>query len=188
MFDIFTEEIELTIKSGIANLYWYHGDLKKAWLRGGVDRTTCDSLFSKRQADGSKFTKRLLMDMLYEQLRTSGFNRRLEISRNFVRFLVEHQSFVPQADGHRIEIAEHCALKLKAVIEDQKKERERLEFQAHKTASDSSQERDFSQQGHPRSIYCGQGPYASKARIRTGEDFYSVDASIRDSGRRTIPD
>jgi hypothetical protein len=64
MFDIFTEEIELTIKNGIANLYWYLGDLKKAWLRAGVDRGICDSLFSRRQADGSKFTKRQLMDML----------------------------------------------------------------------------------------------------------------------------
>ena len=129
MFDIFTEEIELTIKSGISNLYWFHGDLKKAWLRAGVDKRLCDTLFSKRQPDGSKFTKRQLMDFLYEQFRTLDLNRRLEVSRNFVRFLIEHQSFVPQGDGHRIEIAERCALKLKAIIEDQKKERERREFQ-----------------------------------------------------------
>jgi hypothetical protein len=96
MFDIFTEEIELTIKSGIANLYWFHGDLKKAWLRAGVDQSVCDSLVSKRQNDGSKFSKRQLMDMLYERLRKSDLNRRLEVSRNFVRFLIEHKALYPR--------------------------------------------------------------------------------------------
>jgi Restriction endonuclease len=124
MFDIFTEEIELTIKSGIANLYWFHGDLKKAWLRAGGDQSVCDSLVSKRLNDGSKFSKRQLMDMLYERLRKSDLNRRLEVSRNFVRFLIEHKSFVPQAEGHRIDVAEHCALKLKQIIDDQNRERE----------------------------------------------------------------
>jgi restriction endonuclease len=125
MFDIFTEEIELTIKSGIANLYWYHGDLKKAWLRAGVASGLCDSLFNKRKEDGSKFSKRQLMDMLYEQLRTTHLDRRLEVSRNFVRFLVEHVNFVPQEDGHRIEVAERCALKLRQIIDEQNKERDR---------------------------------------------------------------
>src|SRR5258708_39964585 len=127
MFDIFTEEIELTIKSGIANLYWFHGDLKKAWLRAGVDQSVCDSLVNKRQNDGSKFSKRQLMDMLYERLRMSDLNRRLEISRNFVRFLIEHKNFVPQGEGHKIEIAERCALKLGQIINDQNRERERVE-------------------------------------------------------------
>ena len=36
MFDVFTEQIEVLIKDGIANLYWYKGDLQKAWLRAGV--------------------------------------------------------------------------------------------------------------------------------------------------------
>jgi hypothetical protein len=130
MFDIFTEEIELTIKSGIANLYWYLGDLRKAWLRAGVDRRLCESLFRRRQADGSKFTKRQLMDMLYEELRNTDFNRRLEISRNFVRFVIEHQNFVPQDDGHKIQVAERCALKLKEIIENQNKEREQREIQS----------------------------------------------------------
>jgi hypothetical protein len=75
-----TEEIELTIKSGIANLYSFHGDLKK-WPRAGVDQGVCDSLMNKRQIDGSKFLKRQLMDMLYERLRKSDLNRRSEISR-----------------------------------------------------------------------------------------------------------
>jgi hypothetical protein len=52
-----TEEIELTIKSGIANLYWFHGDLKK-WPRAAVDQGVCDSLMNKRQIDGSKLLRR----------------------------------------------------------------------------------------------------------------------------------
>jgi hypothetical protein len=39
MFDVFTEEVEILIKDGIANLYWYKGDLRKAWLRSGVSAT-----------------------------------------------------------------------------------------------------------------------------------------------------
>ena len=133
MFDVFTEEIELTIKNGIANLYGYLGDLKKAWLRAGVDPGICDSLFRRRQTDGSKFTKRQLMDILYEQLRNSDFNRRLEISRNLVRFLIEHQNFVPQDDGHKIHVAERCALKLKEIIENENKEREQRELHPRKS-------------------------------------------------------
>jgi hypothetical protein len=138
VFDIFTEEIELTIKNGIASLYWYLGDLKKAWLRASVDPKLCDSLFSRRNPDGSKFTKRQLMDMLYEHLRNSDFNRRLEISRNFVRFLVEHKSFVPQDDRHKIQVGEHCALKLKQIIQDQNRERERRDFSPVTAATDRS--------------------------------------------------
>lgn len=134
MFDIFTEELELSIKSGIANLYWFLGDLRKAWLRAGVDQKLCTSLFNKKQVDGSKLTKRQLMDMLYEELRNSDFNRRLEISRNFVRFLIEHRNFVPQADGHRIQIAETCALKLNRIIEQQTKDRELREVRPRKAS------------------------------------------------------
>jgi hypothetical protein len=96
--------------------------------RAGVDPKLCASLFSRRNTDGSKSTKRQLMDMLYEQLRNSDFNRRLEISRNFVRFLVEHKSFVPQDDRHKIQVGEHCALKLKQIIQDQNRERERRDY------------------------------------------------------------
>jgi hypothetical protein len=52
----------------------------------------------------------------------------LEVSRNFVRFLIEHQNFVPQDDGHKIHVAERCALKLKEIIENQNKKRERREI------------------------------------------------------------
>jgi hypothetical protein len=124
VFDVFTEEIEVQIKSGIANLYWYRKDLKKAWLRSGVDSRVCDLLFSMRKEGNQKLSKRELMDVLYEELRTSDYNRRLEVSRNFVRILVEHENFVPQAEKHRVEIAERCALKLREIIAKQQKEQE----------------------------------------------------------------
>ena len=41
MFDVFTERIEVLIKDGMANLYWYKGDLHKAWLRSGVPAGLC---------------------------------------------------------------------------------------------------------------------------------------------------
>jgi hypothetical protein len=65
-----------------------------------------------------------MMDRLYDDLRTRDYNRRLEVSRNFVRVLIEQKTFVPQSDKHRIEIAERSALKLKDIIQQQKKERE----------------------------------------------------------------
>ena len=120
MFDVFTEEIEVQIKKGISNLYWFLGDLQKAWLRAGVDQTLTSKLFSARHEDGKKLSKRQLMDLLYENIRNADFNRRLEISRNFVRFLVEHKNFVPASEGHRIDLAESCALKLKEIIETQR--------------------------------------------------------------------
>lgn len=120
MFDVFTEEIEVQIKKGIANLYWYLGDLQKAWLRAGVDQGLTFKLFAEKNEDGSKLSKRQLMDFLYREIRNIDFNRRLEISRNFVRFLIEHKNFVPLSDKHRIDVAETCSLKLKEIIEKQK--------------------------------------------------------------------
>jgi len=124
MFDVFTEEIEVQVKAGVANLYWYKKDLKKAWLRSGVLPTLCDPLFSRRNEEGYKLSKRELMDQLYEELRSLDYNRRLEISRNFVRLLIEHENFVPQAEKHRVEIAERCALKLRDIIAKQQKQQE----------------------------------------------------------------
>jgi hypothetical protein len=124
MIDVFTEEIEVLIKRGITNLYWFLGDLEKSWLRAGVDPLISRKLFNQRHEDGKKYTKRELMDSLYVELRNRDYNKRLEISRNFVRFLVEHKNFVPQSDGHKIEIAETCALKLKEIIEEQRKQAE----------------------------------------------------------------
>lgn len=124
MIDVFTEEIEVQIKRGISNLYWYKADLSKAWLRSGVDNKVCTRLFNAKNDKGEKLTKRELMDSLYSELRTFEYNKRLEISRNFVRLLVEHSNFVPLAEGHRIDVAETCALKLKQIIEEQRKQTE----------------------------------------------------------------
>ena len=126
MFDLFTEEIEVQIKSGISNLYWYKDDLKKAWIRSSVSIKICEVIFSRKN-NGVNLTKRELMNDLYLELRDTDFNRRLEISRNFVRLLIEHKNFVPQDIKHRIEIAERCALKLNEIVNRQQKENEKKE-------------------------------------------------------------
>ncbi len=141
MIDIWNEEIEILIKEGITNLYWYLGDLQKSWLRAGVDDLLSNKLFALKTEDGKKFTKRQLMDELYSNLRTIDFNKRLEISRNFVRFLVEHQNFVPQNEGHRIEKAEKVALKLREIIEKQRKEKEYKT--SIKTKAEEVKKRDY---------------------------------------------
>jgi len=125
MFDVFTEEIEVLIKTGISNLYWYVNDLKKAWLRAGVSESLCTSIFAKKNSSGMKPTKREFMDFLYIELRNAGYNKRLEVSRNFVRFLIEHKNFVPHDPKHRIEIAERSALKLKEILNEQLKAQEK---------------------------------------------------------------
>lgn len=124
MFDVFTEEVEILIKDGMANLYWYKGDLHKAWLRSGVTTQIKSMIASSKDAEGQELSKRKQMDSLYECLRTNEYNRRLEISRNFVRILIEQQSFAPQSEKHRIDIAERCALKLREIIRTQEKDRE----------------------------------------------------------------
>ncbi len=124
MFDVFTEQIEVLIKDGIANLYWYKGDLQKAWLRSRVPQPLTLRISQETDADGKTLSKRKQMDRLYEELRTADLNRRLEISRNFVRTLVEHKNFVPQDPRHRIEVAERAALKLSEIIRSQEQERE----------------------------------------------------------------
>ena len=124
MFDVFTEEIEVMIKDGIANLYWYKNDLKKAWLRSGLDLKTADELLSLQDSEGNKLSKRMMMDRLYERLRDADYNKRLEVSRNFVRILVEQKSFIPQDRNHRVEVAERCALKLREIMAQQEKDRE----------------------------------------------------------------
>jgi hypothetical protein len=138
MIDVFTEEIEVQIKKGISNLYWFLGDLEKAWLRASVDSSLTTKLFAIRQEDGSKLSKRQLMDLLYKNIRDSDFNRRLEVSRNFVRFLVEHKNFVPQSKNHRIDIAETASLKLKEIIERQRQQAE-YNQQIRKKAKESKQ-------------------------------------------------
>jgi hypothetical protein len=124
MFDVFTEEVEVLIKDGIANLYWYKGDLQKAWLRSGVSTAVRDEIVRLKSEEGRELSKRRQMDALYERLRSGDYNRRLEISRNFVRILIEHTDFTPQSEKHRVEIAERSALKLRELIRQQEKDRE----------------------------------------------------------------
>lgn len=116
MLDVFTEEIEVLIKDGLANLYWYKADLHKAWLRSGITERLAQEISNTTGSDRLKLSKRKQMDVLYERLRSLDYSRRLEISRNFVRILIEHKNFVPQDEKHRIEAAERTALKLKEII------------------------------------------------------------------------
>jgi Restriction endonuclease len=123
MLDVFTEQTEVLIKDGIANLYWFKGDLQKAWHRAGVPDSLVKLISIERNSEGLVISKRRQMDRLYEETRGFDFNKRLEISRNFVRTLVEHKNFVPQDPKHRIEIAERAALKLRELIQAQETER-----------------------------------------------------------------
>jgi hypothetical protein len=124
MFDVFTEEVEVLIKDGIANLYWYKGDLHKAWLRSGVHPAVKDEILRLRNDEGQELTKRRQMDALYERLRSGAYDRRLEVSRNFVRILVEQNGFTPQNERHRVEVAERSALKIRELIRRQEADRE----------------------------------------------------------------
>lgn len=124
MFDVFTEEVEVLIKDGIANLYWYKADLHKGWLRSGVPAQLRDEVHRLRDVDGKPLSKRLQMDALYERLRSSDYDRRLEVSRNFVRILVEHVNFTPQDKNHRIDVARRTQLELLELIRRQEKDRE----------------------------------------------------------------
>lgn len=143
MFDVFAEEIEVLIKDGISNLYWYRQDLQKAWIRSGVDESLARRIQGAKDSEGKNLTKRNQMDMLYDHLRTADFNRRLEVSRNFVRLLVEQQRFTAQDSKHRIEKAEYCALKLKDIIRQQNVEQDQkdsLRLRAEKTRKESYHE------------------------------------------------
>jgi hypothetical protein len=109
MFDVFSEEVEVLIKNGIADLYWYKGDLHKAWIRADVPHPLRSKIASEKDAEGKDLTKRRQMDRLYEEIRSATYDTRLEMSRNFVRTLFEHKDFVPQDPRHRIENAERSA-------------------------------------------------------------------------------
>jgi hypothetical protein len=135
MFDVFTEQIEVLIKDGIANLYWYRADLQKAWLRAGVPQFLCDEISELKDEENRPISKRKQMDRLYEELRDKDFNLPLRISREFVRTLIEHKNFVPQDPKHRIENAERVALKLKAEIAAQETEQQQNEEIKRKAAA-----------------------------------------------------
>jgi hypothetical protein len=125
MFDVFTDEIEALIKEGIANLYWFKHDLQRVWLGAGVPQALADRMFALRSPDGQLLTKRELMNQLYLRFRHWPVERRLEVSRNFVRTLVEHGRFTPQDPNHRVEKAEHAALRLREVLRCQQASAER---------------------------------------------------------------
>jgi urease accessory protein UreH len=74
------------------------------------------------------------MDCLYEELRTLDYNRRLEISRNFARILLERKEFKAQDRMHRVEIAETSAIKLREVLTKQKQEKEYIDQIRRKAA------------------------------------------------------
>jgi hypothetical protein len=135
MFDVFTEQIEVLIKEGIANLYWYKADLQKAWLRSGVPRSLTKSIADEVDHEGKPLTKRQQMNRLYEELRGADFNVRLEISRNFVRTLTEHKNFVPQDPRHRIEVAERSALKLREALKEEEEQKENAERARRRAAT-----------------------------------------------------
>ena len=61
------------------------------------------------------------MELLYKELRQIDDERRLEISRNFVRILLEQKEFKAQHIMHRVEIAETSAMKLRELLDEQKK-------------------------------------------------------------------
>jgi hypothetical protein len=122
MFDIFTEEIDKLIKEGISNFRWYRGDLKKILLQSKINPSLCDNLFSLEDENGQKLSKRKIMDKLYEELRTIDFNRRLEISRNLARVLLEATEFNQESPDHKVVIAQNCALKLKEIKQKQEQE------------------------------------------------------------------
>jgi hypothetical protein len=124
MFDVFSEEIEVLIKDGISNLYWFKDDLHKAWQRSKVPAAVTDRVKRLKDETGAALSKRSQMDALYQHLREGEYNRRLEISRNFVRILIDQKTFTPQASGHQIQRAQLAALRLRELLAAQKKELE----------------------------------------------------------------
>ncbi|CAG9179023.1 restriction endonuclease [Cupriavidus pampae] len=124
MFDVFTDETEVIIKDGMANLYWYKGDLHKAWISSGVPSTAVDRVKRLRDSSDKLLTKRAQMDALYEELRNGDYNLRLKVSRNFVRILIEQKSFVAQDSGHQVQRAQLASFRLKEMLAKQHHEEE----------------------------------------------------------------
>lgn len=124
MFDVFNEEIEVLIKDGLANLYWYKSDLHKAWQRSGVPPAIIDAITRLKDEAGKALTKRGQMDALYQRLRNGEYNRRLEISRNFVRILIGQESFTQQDSNHQVHKAQFASLRLKDLLAKQNKEQD----------------------------------------------------------------
>jgi len=124
MFDVFNDETEVIIKDGMANLYWYKGDLHKAWISSGVPSAVVDGVKRLRDESGKSLTKRGQMDALYQKLRSGDYNLRLKVSRNFVRILIEQKSFVAQDSGHQVQKAQLASFRLKEMLAKQQRDQE----------------------------------------------------------------
>lgn len=127
MLDVFNEEAEILIKEGIANLYWYRGDLRKVLVSAGVTSETCDHIFGMRSNSGLELTKRELLEELYRRAHLLSESKRIEISRNFVRILIDHKNFVPQSPSHKVDLARDAAEKLRVLISTQDEKRKNLQ-------------------------------------------------------------
>ena len=68
MIDVFNEQIEVLIKEGISNLYWFKGDLKKSFYRANVPENITHKIFGIKY-NGKTLTKRERLDKLYENIR-----------------------------------------------------------------------------------------------------------------------
>lgn len=133
MFDVFNIEIETLIKDGLSHLYWFKADLHKAWLVSGVSQPVVDDIKKLVNAEGKNLSKREQMDALYERLRDGDFNRRLEVSRNFARILIEQKDFVAKDNGHQVHRAQLASFKLKELHAKQNQEQERKQTVREKT-------------------------------------------------------
>lgn len=125
MFDVFDIEIETLIKDGLSHLYWFKADMHKAWLVSGVPKILVEEIKRLVNVEGKNLSKREQMDELYERLRGDDFNRRLEVSRNFARILIEQKDFVARDTGHQVHRAQLASLKLKEIHSKQNAEMER---------------------------------------------------------------
>lgn len=138
MLDVFNQQIEDFIKEGMSHIYWYKKDLRIAWTKSGVPQNIINELFNKRNEENRKLSKRELMNELYFKLRAGEYNRRLEISRNFVRTLIERKTFVRQDPKHQIEKAEFCSMKLKEIVRNQNDEKRDKEVKKKATKKEPS--------------------------------------------------
>jgi hypothetical protein len=134
VFDVFNIEIETLIKDGLSHLYWFKADLHKAWLVSGVPPSIVGNIKKLLSVDGKNLSKREQMDALYERLRDGDYNRRLEVSRNFARILIEQNDFVAKDSGHQVHRAQLASFKLKELHSKQNKEQERKQTFREKTA------------------------------------------------------
>lgn len=135
MFDVFDIEIETVIKDGLSHLYWFKADMHKAWLVSKVSQSIIDDIKLQVNAEGKKLSKREQMDALYVRLRRGDYNRRLEVSRNFARLLIEQKDFVAQDTGHQVHRAQLASLKLKELHAKQCEEQERKQTIREKTVT-----------------------------------------------------